>query len=86
MTALPLLVIVSIAIDHRVCPSCPAVLAARELFCSQDVLTRLAGSVGPFVVTAILAGLLVARVPWLGARTEKPSSWPEEEEAHDAPR
>jgi hypothetical protein len=50
------------------CPSCPTAEAAREVFFSEGVLTRLVGAVGPFVVTAALAGLFVSRLGRLARR------------------
>ena len=57
-----------VAIDRALCPSCPTAQAARAVFFSDDVLTRLGGMLGPFVVTAALLALVVQR---LGARERR---------------
>jgi hypothetical protein len=47
---------------EHVCPGCPAQQAAREIFFADDLLFRLGGMVGPFVVSAGLIGLLVSKL------------------------
>ena len=49
-------------VGHRWCPSCPTVQAARDVFFTEDLLTRMSGMIGPFVVTAALVGLVVSRL------------------------
>ncbi|HVH42936.1 MAG TPA: hypothetical protein VM925_11355 [Labilithrix sp.] len=58
-----------IVFDHA-CPSCPAGQEAREVFFSEDLVSRLGGMFGPFLVTAAAVALVVSRV---GAKVERPN-------------
>lgn len=44
------------------CPGCPTQNAVREIVFREDVLTRLGGMFGPFIVTAGLIALIVDRL------------------------
>lgn len=61
-------------LDHVgvVCPSCPTQQAARALFFTDDLLPRLGGVLGPFVVTAGLIGLFVSKLGALERRRGAP--------------
>ena len=52
----------SLVLDHVMCPSCPTQQAAREAFWSDGVASRIAGMIGPFLVTAGLVALVVSRI------------------------
>jgi hypothetical protein len=44
------------------CPSCPTAVAARDVFFTEDVGTRFAGMLAPFVVTLGLVTLLLSKL------------------------
>ncbi len=72
-----LLRMLSLQLDHVVCPSCPTQQAAREAFWGEGAALRIGGMVGPFLVTAGLVALVVSR---LGGRRRPESELAPKEE------
>ncbi len=54
--------VLSAALEHALCPSCPTAQAARDAFWSDGVVARIGGMIGPFIVTAGLVALVVRRL------------------------
>jgi hypothetical protein len=73
------------ALEHvaAACPSCPTQQAAREIFFTDDPLPRLGGMLGPFVVTAMLVGLLFSKLKARQWREDRDPLASVEEESHD---
>ena len=74
-------VLISLQLDHVMCPSCPTQQAAREAFWSEGAALRIGGMIGPFVVTAGVVALVVSR---LGARGRADGELAPKEESHEA--
>jgi hypothetical protein len=60
-----------VATDLLACPSCPTAKAAREIFFTEDVFTRMSGMVTPFLVMLGVVGLVLVK---LSDRSRRPGA------------